>query len=188
MRAAQRMLCALTSEHCNSTRAMPNCQTRLPQRAPSFSAKLNRENFKMKRCPKCSRTFTTNTQKFCTHDGVVLETVEAGPATVGSETVRIDASDLNDDDLPTKAISRELASEITGDFDPLKTVMSRPEGTFTGGPRNTSDIGPTPRVPSQVSPTPPQAAMPMPPPQSSPSAPTMALGSGPLAASAPLSA
>ena len=140
----------------------------------------------MKRCPKCSRTFTTNTQKFCTHDGVVLETVEAGPATAGSETVRIDASDLNDDDLPTKAISRELASEITGDFDPLKTVMSRPEGTFTGGPRNTSDIGPTPRVPSQVSPTPPQAAMPMPPPQSSPSAPTMALGSGPIAASAPL--
>ena len=140
----------------------------------------------MKRCPKCSRTFTTNTQKFCTHDGVVLETVEAGPVATGSETVRIDASDL-EDDAPTKAISRELASQITGDFDPLKTVMSRPEGTFTSGPRNTSDIGPTPPAPGPASPTPPQAPAPVPPPmQSSPSAPTMALGSGPIAASAPL--
>lgn len=136
----------------------------------------------MKRCPKCSRTFTTNTQKFCTHDGVVLETLEAGPVATGSETVRIDAADL-DDDAPTKAISRELASEFTGDFDPLKTVMSRPEGTFTSGPRNTSDIGSTPRAPGQVSPPPQEAA---PPPLSSPSAPTMALGSGPIAASAPL--
>lgn len=137
----------------------------------------------MKRCPKCSRTFTTNTQKFCTHDGVVLETVEAGPAATGSETVRIDAADL-DDDAPTKAISRELASDMLGEFDPLKTVMSRPEGTFTSGPRNTSDIGPTPPAPT---PPPPQAAVPVPPPmQSSPSAPTMALGSGPITASAPL--
>jgi len=93
----------------------------------------------MKRCPKCSRTFTTNTQKFCTHDGVVLETIEAASPTAGSETVRIDASDL-DDDAPTKAISRELASDMLGEFDPLKTVMSRPDGTFTGGSRNTSDI------------------------------------------------
>jgi hypothetical protein len=139
----------------------------------------------MKRCPKCSRTFTTNTQKFCTHDGVVLETVEAGPAATGSETVRIDASDLNDD-VPTKAISRELASDMLGEFDPLKTVMSRPDGTFTSGSRNTSDIGPTPPAPGQVSLTPPQPAAPVPPPMSSPSAPTMALGSGPITASAPL--
>jgi hypothetical protein len=137
----------------------------------------------MKRCPKCSRTYSTSTQKFCTHDGVVLESVE-----VGSETVRIEATDL-DDDAPTKAISRELVSEVTGDFDPLKTVMSRPDGTFTGAPRKTQDLSspaetlqPTPpaSVPGPVSPTPPYA-------QSSPSAPTMALtGSGPIAASAPL--
>ena len=139
----------------------------------------------MKRCPKCSRTFTTNTQKFCTHDGVVLETIEAASPTAGSETVRIDASDL-DDDAPTKAISRELASDMLGEFDPLKTVMSRPDGTFTGGSRNTSDIGPTPPAPGQVSPAPPQPAAPAPPPMSSPSAPTMALGSGPITASAPL--
>jgi hypothetical protein len=134
----------------------------------------------MKRCPKCSRTFTTSTQKFCTHDGVVLETVEES-----AETIRIEASDL-DDDTPTKAISRELVPEISGDFDPLKTVMSRPEGTVAGVPRNTQDISsaptlqPTPRPPAgRGSPTPPQ--------QSSPSAPTIALtGSGPIAASAPL--
>src|SRR5712671_7718021 len=132
MRAAQRMLCALTSEHCNSTRAMPNCQTRLPRRAPSFSTKLNRENFKMKRCPKCSRTYTTNTQKFCTHDGVVLENADVGP-----ETVRIEPPALNDQDAPTKAISREL---VTNEFDPMKTVMSRPDGTFTGAPRSTQDL------------------------------------------------
>src|SRR6266436_6744815 len=137
----------------------------------------------MKRCPKCSRTYSTNTQKFCTHDGVVLENIE-----VGSETVRIEATDL-DDDAPTKAISRELASEVTGDFDPLKTVMSRPDGSFAGAPRKTQDLSspsetlqPTPPAPSPgpVSPPPPYA-------QSSPSAPTMALtGSGPIAASAPL--
>src|SRR6266436_3211937 len=137
----------------------------------------------MKRCPKCSRTYSTNTQKFCTHDGVVLENIE-----VGSETVRIEATDL-DDDAPTKAISRELVSEITGDFDPLKTVMSRPDGTFTGAPRKTQDLSspaekvqPTPAAPTSdpVPQTPPYA-------QSSPSAPTMALtGSGPIAASAPL--
>src|SRR5258708_9030307 len=137
----------------------------------------------MKRCPKCSRTYSTNTQKFCTHDGVVLESVE-----VGSETVRIEATDL-DDDAPTKAISRELVSEVTGDFDPLKTVMSRPDGTFTDAPRKTQDLSsPAEKVqPTPVAPTP--SPVPQTPPysQSSPSAPTMALtGSGPIAASAPL--
>jgi hypothetical protein len=134
----------------------------------------------MKRCPKCSRTYSTSTQKFCTHDGVVLESVD-----VGSETVRIEATDL-DDDAPTKAISRELVSEVTGDFDPLKTVMSRPDGTFAGAPRKTQDLSSPAEA---LQPTPPAPAPASPPPyaQSSPSAPTMALtGSGPIAASAPL--
>jgi len=146
----------------------------------------------MKRCPKCSRTYTTNTQKFCTHDGVVLEGVE-----VGSETIRIEPAAV-DEDAPTKAISREL---VTGDFDPLKTVMSRPDGTVAGRPRNTQDLSPpstglhpTPqRSPApqsgvdQGSQIPPQSSAPVPPRQSSPSAPTMALtGSGPITASAPV--
>ena len=147
----------------------------------------------MKRCPKCNRTYTTNTQKFCTHDGVVLENAD-----VGSETVRIESSERNDQDAPTKAISRELD---TSGFDPLKTVMSRPDGTFTGAPRSTQDLSspsetlypPAAKPPAppsgsdQASPAPAQSSAPPSPPQSSPSAPTMALtGSGPIAASAPL--
>jgi hypothetical protein len=77
----------------------------------------------MKRCPKCNRTFTTDTQKFCTHDGGILEGVDMGP-----ETIRLDSAELNPD-VPTKEISRESVTEVTADFDPFKTVMSRPEGT-----------------------------------------------------------
>ncbi len=138
----------------------------------------------MKRCPKCSRTYTTNTQKFCTHDGVVLENAE-----VGSETVRIEPGELNDQDAPTKAISREL---VPSDFDPMKTVMARPEGTAGDESRSTQDLSspsatlyPPPAKPpaplsgpDQASPPPPQSSAQPPPPQSSPSAPTMALGSG----------
>src|SRR5260221_11860967 len=105
----------------------------------------------MKRCPKCSRTYTTNTQKFCTHDGVVLEGVE-----VGSETIRIEPASV-DDDAPTKAISRAL---VTGDFDPLKTVMSRPAGTVAGRPRKTHDLSPPP---TPLQPTPPTRPPPQPP-------------------------
>jgi hypothetical protein len=147
----------------------------------------------MKRCPKCSRTYTTNTQKFCTHDGVVLESADVGP-----ETVRIEPSEVNEQDAPTKAISREL---VTNEFDPMKTVMSRPDGTIAGAPRGTQDLSSPsetlyppaakppapPPISDQASPVPPQSSVPLPPPQSSPSAPTMALtGSGPISASAPL--
>lgn len=151
----------------------------------------------MKRCPKCNRTYTTDSQKFCTHDGVVLESVD-----VGLETIRTESAPVNDQDAPTKAISRELVSEVTGGFDPFKTVMSRPEGTVAGGPRNTQDLSspsttlePTAPTPfatlpgsGQVSPTPPsQTSAPLPPAQSSPSAPTIPLtGSGPIVASPPL--
>jgi hypothetical protein len=146
----------------------------------------------MKRCPKCSRTYTTDTQKFCTHDGVVLENAD-----VGSETVRIEPSEISDQDAPTQAISREL---VPSDFDPFKTVMARPDAPVTGASRSTQDLSspsatlyppaakpPAPQSGSdQASPAPPQSYAPLPPPQSSPSAPTMALGSGPITASAPL--
>jgi len=117
---------------------------------------------------------------------------------VGPETVRIEPPALNDQDAPTKAISREL---VTNEFDPMKTVMSRPDGTFTGAPRSTQDLSspsetlypPAAKPPAPPSgsdqplPAPAQSSVPLPPPQSSPSAPTMALtGSGPIAASAPL--
>jgi len=145
----------------------------------------------MKRCPKCNRTFTTDTQKFCTHDGGVLEGVDMGP-----ETIRLDSTDL-DPDIPTKEISRQSVPEAASGFDPFKTVVSRsegkvaeefdpfktsvshPEGTSGVGPRDTQDIKPpaspmmqpTLQPPSgplpdsgQVSQAPPQASAPPPPP------------------------
>jgi hypothetical protein len=119
----------------------------------------------MKRCPKCNRTYTTNTQKFCTHDGGILDAVD-----MGQETIRLDSSQL-DDDAPTKVISRELVSETTAEFDPFKTVVSRPEGTVSVGPPDTQDLPSTTLYPpappagsGQVSPASPQASAPPPPP------------------------
>ena len=146
----------------------------------------------MKRCPKCNRTFTTNTQKFCTHDGGILEGVDMGP-----ETIRINTAEFSDG-APTKVISRELVPEAKPAFDPFKTVISRSEGTVAQTLRDTSDISPppattmaprpqspSPSAPDQISPVAPPSSVPLPPPQASPSAPTMALtGSIPLAASA----
>jgi hypothetical protein len=101
----------------------------------------------MKRCPKCNRTYTTDTQKFCTHDGVVLEVLGVSQG----DTIRIDSVQI-DDDAPTKAISRDLAAEVTGGFDPFKTVMSRPEETTANRPRDTQDLAPSTSTPL---PTPP---------------------------------
>jgi hypothetical protein len=147
----------------------------------------------MKRCPKCNRSYTTNTQKFCTHDGGVLEAVD-----VGQDTIRIDSSQL-DDDAPTKVISRELVSETTAEFDPFKTVVSRSEGTVSGGPPDTQDLPsttlyppaaqapPPPAESGQVAPASPPAAAPPPPPPAAappplpPPLPTQRLvGSAPL--------
>jgi hypothetical protein len=159
----------------------------------------------MKRCPKCNRSYTTDTQKFCTQDGGLLVAVD-----MGQETIRIDTAQLADD-APTKAISRELVSETTGAFDPFKTVMERPEAT--PGPRHDTRDLPTPSTTlhppmqqtqsgsGQISqPAPPTSAPLQPPastapaasgpigtPLSSPQAPTVRLtGSGPIATSAPL--
>jgi hypothetical protein len=83
----------------------------------------------MKHCPKCNRTFTTDTQKFCTHDGGLL-------TDVGQETVRIDTKEL---DAPTKAISRDLISQVTAEIDPFKTIMTRPEETGSASPSGITD-------------------------------------------------
>ena len=80
----------------------------------------------MKRCPKCNRSYTADTQKFCTQDGGLLVAVDAGQETVLMNTAQLD------DEAPTKAISRDLVSEVTGEFDPFKTVMSRPQETTAG--------------------------------------------------------
>ncbi len=105
----------------------------------------------MKRCPKCNRSYTTNTQKFCTHDGGILEGVD-----MDTETVRIDAHDA-----PTQAISAGLGHDIPAQFDPFKTVISRSE-TVQPKPRDTQSIEPpeTTVQPTPAPPTPPVAPPP----------------------------
>jgi hypothetical protein len=147
----------------------------------------------MKRCPKCNRTYTTNTQKFCTHDGGILVLEDAPPQ---PDTIRIDTNQL---DAPTKAISREL---VPG-FDPYKTVIGQapPASPATPEPRaritqdlapaeppppppetSAPDSGTLPRLPAPPQPPPPLPTMQLPPTTQPPPQP----GSGPIATSAPL--
>jgi hypothetical protein len=133
----------------------------------------------MKRCPKCNRTYTTGNQKFCTHDGGLLEVVPASQ----SDTIRIDSSNLRDtlDDAPTRAISRELTAESAQPFDPFKTMMARPQETTGGQGRNTQDLAPPPSAP--LSPAATSASLPPPP---SGSLPASDSGTLPSLPSAPL--
>ena len=133
----------------------------------------------MKRCPKCNRTYATDTQKFCTHDGGILLTVE----TPQPDTIRIDSSQLEE---PTRAISRELVPDADK-FDPYKTTIGLPPasgGTTEPRGRITQDLTPI------VAP-PPEASAPLPPTDSGtlrtlpPSPPPPAV-SGPIGTSAPL--
>ncbi len=147
----------------------------------------------MKRCPKCNRTYTTDTQKFCTHDGGVL----VDPESAHAETIRIDSAQFRD--APTKTISRELPPD---QFDPYKTVVERPAATPLGRARDTQDLAAPPAAVESEQPqtsaplTAPgsgQIAPPPPPPTSaslSPPPPTSGAlpspGSGPISTSAPL--
>jgi hypothetical protein len=135
----------------------------------------------MKRCPKCNRTYTTNTQKFCTHDGGILVLVDTPPQ---AETIRIDSAQL---DAPTKAISRELVPEK---FDPYKTRIGQPppvsHGSTEPRARITQDL-----TPVEPPPPPPETSAPdsgtlprLPPPPQPPPPPQSP--SGPIATSAPL--
>jgi len=152
----------------------------------------------MKRCPKCNRTYATGNQKFCTHDGGLLEVVEGSQG----ETIRISAQ-LKDtiEEAPTRAISRELTGESPAQFDPFKTMMARPEETTGGRGRNTGELAPpsAPLSPAQTSaslPPPPSSewpasdsgtlpslpSAPLAPPAQAP--PPQAQGSGPIDTSA----
>jgi hypothetical protein len=141
----------------------------------------------MKRCPKCNRAYTTNTQKFCTHDGGILVLVDTPQA----DTIRIDSAQL---DAPTKAISRELVPEA-GKVDPYKTMIGQPppasQGTTEPRARITQDL-----TPVEPPPPPPETSAPdsgtlprLPPPPQPPPQPTQPppqSGSGPITTSAPL--
>src|SRR5437763_970137 len=93
----------------------------------------------MKRCPKCNRTFSTETQKFCTHDGAPLVTAESGQG----DTVRIDSAQIEGlDNAPTRAISRDLKSPTTGQFDPYKTILAPAEETKQVSSADAGDLDP----------------------------------------------
>ncbi len=131
----------------------------------------------MKRCPSCNRTYTNDAQKFCTKDGTSL--VATAPTGGLGETVRLDSSDLKttqDDPEVTRVISRE-PSQPTGEFDPYKTIVSRPDTTadfsMTTGDLMPASIPPTPRPAHVPPPSPPSPPSPPAPsgPISSPSQP-----------------
>ena len=130
----------------------------------------------MKSCPKCNRTYTTNTQKFCTHDGGILVAVD----TPQVETILIDPAEL---DAPTKAISRELVPDAEK-FDPYKTTIGQPppsQAKTEPRARITQDLTPVEPPPPETS-APDSGTLPKlpPPPQpTSPPAPSPAQsGSG----------
>ncbi len=97
----------------------------------------------MKQCPKCSRTYANDKQKFCTKDGTAL--VDAQQSKPNDETVRIDSAQL--DDEVTKYISSNLPAAASEAFDPYKTTVSTPEPI-------------PPSVPEPSAPAPPPAAAP----------------------------
>ncbi len=82
----------------------------------------------MKSCPKCSRTFPDEGQKFCTFDGGLL----IAPQTFDPNmTIRATAVDIAP--VPEKATSRELADPNativeTHDRLPLRAAYQNPVG------------------------------------------------------------
>ena len=72
----------------------------------------------MKRCPKCNRTYSTDTQKFCTHDGGLLFLLDDDL----DKTVQFDSSKVRD--AVQKPTTRDLGAH-SPHFDPEATVVSQ---------------------------------------------------------------
>lgn len=146
----------------------------------------------MKRCPKCNRTYSTDTQKFCTHDGGLLFLIEDDL----DKTVQFDSSKVRD--AVQKPTTRDLGQQQRAAFDPEATVVSQPAaGTQPPRARDTGSLappqptqhaismpsaattaGPIP-PPSEPAPTPPVSAPPPPAQTSAPLPPTQVV-SGPI--------
>jgi hypothetical protein len=158
----------------------------------------------MKRCPKCNRAYSTDTQKFCTHDGGLLFAVDE----TLTETVQFDSAKVRD--KVSHPTTRDLGEQQAA-FDPEATVVTAPpaEGTqpprardtgsleapqqtqYYGTPPATPTSGPVsqPTAPTVMSSAPPPPApAPLPPPQpatSGPIAPPTQTASGPITPAAP---
>jgi len=106
----------------------------------------------MKRCPKCNRTYSTDTQKFCTHDGGLLFAIDAGLG----ETVQFDSSKVQDE--VAKPTTRDLGEQQPA-FDPEATVVTGVEdGTQQIKRRDTGSLEPIQPTQHQMAPPRAQAA------------------------------
>jgi len=138
----------------------------------------------MRRCPKCNRTYSTDTQKFCTHDGGLLFTVQ----TELTETVQFDSSKVRD--AVAKPTTRDLSEQQAAAFDPEATVSSGvSDGTQQVKSRDTGSLEPPPQTqyygapPNApgTEPVSPPPSGPIPPSQTSaPLPPAQAPTSGPI--------
>src|SRR5437588_543895 len=131
----------------------------------------------MKRCPKCNRTYSTDTQKFCTHDGGLLFAINAGLG----QTMQFDSSKVQDE--VAKPTTRDLGEQQPA-FDPEATVVTGvDDGTQQIKKRDTGSLEPSQPTQHQM---PPSAEVPS---ESLPSL-TSTLSpqsaSGPITTSAPL--
>ena len=138
----------------------------------------------MKRCPKCNRTYSTDTQKFCTHDGGLLFLIENDL----DKTVQFDSSKVRD--AVAKPTTRDLGEHKT-DFDPEATVVrpASPPPVAEAPPMRARDTGslrsPQPTqhaisMPSQATTTGPIQPAPSTPPPPPPPPPPPAHTSAPL--------
>jgi len=142
----------------------------------------------MRRCPKCNRTYSTDTQKFCTHDGGLLFTVQQEL----TETVQFDSSKVRD--AVAKPTTRDLSEYQAAEFDPEATVVRSAvnDGTQQVKARDTGSLEPPSQTqyygapPSQPSTAPVESppvtpSGPIPPPQTSAPLPPPPQASGPIA-------
>ncbi|MEP6706448.1 MAG: hypothetical protein ABJC05_02950 [Pyrinomonadaceae bacterium] len=108
----------------------------------------------MRRCPICGRTYSKDTQKFCTVDGGALVAAAIDP----NPTIR-DAPDQSAMDAPTRAISQDLVPPSSAPLDPYKTMVGVRPPTDE---RRQADTGPGSQTIS--APLPPATSAPLPPP------------------------
>src|SRR4051794_9922456 len=88
----------------------------------------------MKRCPKCSRTFPDENQKFCTFDGGLLRADQ--PAFDPNMTIRATSADLNEIPAPPENDGSEAKTSVRlGSLN--ETIASFGSNTF----RETTPVG-----------------------------------------------
>ena len=117
----------------------------------------------MRRCPTCGRTFSKDTQKFCTFDGGALI-----PAAIDPNPTITDTPDQSAMDAPTRAISQDLKPPSSPPFDPYATMAA------VKSPRDEvrqTDTGPGSQT--TYAPPPPATSAPLPPPAAPPGSPPM---------------